>query len=347
MVVGVVSGVLAIAALGCVVLRRQAVEKRVAGPPAPHLNGGDNLEHGCEHDDVSNPTSSIVVRGNGLIDPQSQQNSSPPRLYTRMHQRSLLPPPNQLAAVAPDANTDDCERAQSLSRAPPVVAVLSSTDETVYSGEKADSLIAGVRAEDSSADQLLLKAATPAADGSAEKRTKHDGIGFSTRDDVGSLPDVPDPQESGASSAAGGRRTSGGLGYGQAVMAAAEKLANHCQTPGVSEAATMVSILIHLVSDSRDEMGRGDASVKRCRSMVMMLERAAKVLGKVRWMARACGSCVLECQALHKFKSRTMETRNPLEWFGAKQVDKVLQTGVILLFWSMLDRTTIMTRVNL
>ncbi|CAN0560046.1 unnamed protein product, partial [Ectocarpus sp. 12 AP-2014] len=65
-----------------------------------------------------------------------------------------------------------------------------------------------------------------------------------------------------------------------AVLAAAEELAHHCQIPGVSEAATVVSILVHLVTDSRDSLSRGDGAVKRCRSIVMMLERAAKVLGK-------------------------------------------------------------------
>ncbi|CAM9704764.1 unnamed protein product [Ectocarpus sp. 12 AP-2014] len=80
---------------------------------------------------------------------------------------------------------------------------------------------------------------------------------------------------------AGVRRTShGGVGYGQAVMAAAQELAQHCQIPGVSEAATAVSILVRLVSDGRDYAVRGDAGVKRCRSIVIMLERAAKVLGK-------------------------------------------------------------------
>ncbi|CAM9829016.1 unnamed protein product [Ectocarpus sp. 8 AP-2014] len=59
-------------------------------------------------------------------------------------------------------------------------------------------------------------------------------------------------------------------------MAAAQELAQHCQIPGVSEAATAVSILVRLVSDSRDYAVRGDAGVKRCRSIVMMLERAAK-----------------------------------------------------------------------
>ncbi|CAM9095208.1 unnamed protein product [Ectocarpus sp. 6 AP-2014] len=82
-----------------------------------------------------------------------------------------------------------------------------------------------------------------------------------------------------AASPAGGRgRTSSGVAYGQAVLVAAEELAHYCQIPGVSEAATAVSILVHLVLDSR-ELTSG-TGVKRCRSIVMMLERAAKVLGQ-------------------------------------------------------------------
>ncbi|CAB1102896.1 unnamed protein product [Ectocarpus sp. CCAP 1310/34] len=76
----------------------------------------------------------------------------------------------------------------------------------------------------------------------------------------------------------GRRRASNGFGYGEAILVAAEDLAHHCQIPGISEAATAVSILIHLVLDNRDLTS--SAGVKRCRSIVMMLERAAKVLGK-------------------------------------------------------------------
>ncbi|CAB1116130.1 unnamed protein product [Ectocarpus sp. CCAP 1310/34] len=81
-----------------------------------------------------------------------------------------------------------------------------------------------------------------------------------------------------AAAPAGRRRTSNALGYGEAMLVAAKDLAHHCQIPGVSEAATAVSILIHLVLDNRDLTS--SAGVKRCRSIVMMLERAAKVLGK-------------------------------------------------------------------
>lgn len=83
----------------------------------------------------------------------------------------------------------------------------------------------------------------------------------------------------------GGRRArQEDFGLGAAVMDAAQELANHCQTPGISEAATVVSILVNLVTDSRD--GESDARLRQCRAIVMMLERAAKVAGKVRCRSR-------------------------------------------------------------
>lgn len=72
----------------------------------------------------------------------------------------------------------------------------------------------------------------------------------------------------------------GGFGLVDAVLEAAQELANNCQTPGISEAATVVSILVNLVSDSRDS--DSDARLRQCRAIITMLERAAKVVGKVR-----------------------------------------------------------------
>lgn len=73
----------------------------------------------------------------------------------------------------------------------------------------------------------------------------------------------------------------GGVGLGEAVMDAAQELAYHCLIPGVSEAAAAVSILVTLFSDGRDLNSGYDANLKQCRSIVLMLERASKVAGKV------------------------------------------------------------------
>ncbi|CAN0386885.1 unnamed protein product, partial [Scytosiphon promiscuus] len=77
------------------------------------------------------------------------------------------------------------------------------------------------------------------------------------------------------------RGSSDGLLLGHAVGAAAQELAFNCQIPGVCEAAAAVSILVNLVTDTRQSKNGTEASLRRCRSIVLMLERAAKVLGKV------------------------------------------------------------------
>lgn len=84
-----------------------------------------------------------------------------------------------------------------------------------------------------------------------------------------------------APSSADRRGASGGLGLGHAAAQAAQELAGSCSIPGVTEAATAVSILVKLVTDNRDNKKNVDASLGRCRSTVMMLRRAEQVFGKV------------------------------------------------------------------
>lgn len=88
------------------------------------------------------------------------------------------------------------------------------------------------------------------------------------------------------------RPSGGGVGVARAVMEAARDLAQQSPILGVSEAATLVSILVDLVSDGRDSLGGGEERLKRCRSIVTLLQRASKVLGKVRrWdPKKACGN---------------------------------------------------------
>lgn len=85
---------------------------------------------------------------------------------------------------------------------------------------------------------------------------------------------------SGASSKAGRRGSRDGVGVGRVAMEVALELAQNCQLPGVSEAATAISILVNMVVDSSED--DGDAKLKQCRSIIMVLERAAKVAEKVR-----------------------------------------------------------------
>lgn len=73
------------------------------------------------------------------------------------------------------------------------------------------------------------------------------------------------------------------LGLGRAVGDAAEDLARNCHIPGVSEAAAALSILVSLVANTRDNNNGMEANLRRCRAIVVMLQRAEKVLGKVSW----------------------------------------------------------------
>ncbi|CAM9974886.1 unnamed protein product [Scytosiphon promiscuus] len=93
--------------------------------------------------------------------------------------------------------------------------------------------------------------------------------------DNGTPGDVDDSQ---ASASARRQGSLHGIGLGDAVMAAAVDLAQHCHIPGVSEAATALSILVKMVSDSRDS--GSDAKLRQCRSIVRILERAGEVAEK-------------------------------------------------------------------
>lgn len=72
------------------------------------------------------------------------------------------------------------------------------------------------------------------------------------------------------------------LDLSSAVLTAAESLAQNSFIPGVREAATVVSGLVGLAADHKSNAGDMERRVRWCRSIVMTLERAGKVLGKVR-----------------------------------------------------------------
>lgn len=77
-----------------------------------------------------------------------------------------------------------------------------------------------------------------------------------------------------------------GIGIATAVAESAHELARSSQIPGVSETAAAVSILVNLLTDNQDNKKSAEASLRRCRSIVTMLQRAAKVLDKVRHVLR-------------------------------------------------------------
>lgn len=70
-------------------------------------------------------------------------------------------------------------------------------------------------------------------------------------------------------------------GVAEAAMEAARELALQSQIPGVSEAATLVSVLVQLVIDDRSNVDGADGTIKTCRAITSMLQRAKTVLATV------------------------------------------------------------------
>lgn len=98
------------------------------------------------------------------------------------------------------------------------------------------------------------------------------GVRGETRPDTRrrALAEVGSPTSSGVSDVA------------KAVVEAAYNLALQCPFPGVCEAATLVSVLVNLVRDEQATTEQMESKVKRCRLVILILQRAAMVLGKVR-----------------------------------------------------------------
>ena len=86
---------------------------------------------------------------------------------------------------------------------------------------------------------------------------------------------------SGAVSVGGSRATVRGMGVRHAVIAAVQELARMSPIPGVAEAAGWVIILMKLATDSSNNMGTAGHMVKRSRSFMGLLRRAASVLKEV------------------------------------------------------------------
>lgn len=88
------------------------------------------------------------------------------------------------------------------------------------------------------------------------------------------------------------------LDIASAALAAAESLAQQSFIPGVREAATVVAGLARLAGDHQSNAGDMQRRVRWCRSIVLTLQRAGDVLGKVtpeRKLPQAASVCVLTC----------------------------------------------------
>jgi len=158
-------------------------------------------------------------------------------------------------------------------------AIPSNPEQPNNSGKDSGPALGSRDAKGLAAKQSLT-ATTSTANASTAERAE---LGQFYEEDrvAGAAPADVDRSVGIGSSASRRRGSSEGIGLGEAVMEAAGNLAYHCQIPGVSEAAAVVSTLAKLFSDSRDIKSGGDSNLRQCRSIVRMLERASKVAGRV------------------------------------------------------------------
>ncbi|CAM9572153.1 unnamed protein product [Ascophyllum nodosum] len=93
-----------------------------------------------------------------------------------------------------------------------------------------------------------------------------------------------------------GSALTGGVGISAAVavMEAASAVASSSSIPGVSEAARLVSVLVKLVVDRKDNDITGDWRVRWCRSIVAVLERASELVEKRDEIGRNAEQYLLE-----------------------------------------------------
>ncbi|CAM9474613.1 unnamed protein product [Laminaria digitata] len=251
--------------------RRQTARKLGTGPLVSPANGEHNVRHSREYDDRqqgvgSHNTPAVVVNRGNNRRPQYQHHH--PAKSATDYGEGMVPTSRTTASARP-------------------VLVPSSTKQTATRagevGGVAVALTGGVVTEEErlaqqKQQQFFLTPTNSTADVSAAERAEFAGIRM---EDAAIFADEPTlaSVEREVPFTAGRRGVPDDVGIGQAVMVAAQELAQSCQIPGVSEAATLVSILVNLVSDSRDHNSGGDARLRQCRSIVMLLHRAAKVSG--------------------------------------------------------------------
>ena len=165
------------------------------------------------------------------------------------------------------------------------IAVEGDAEPTTHDGDDVGREIRRAEGdfEDGSAEQMLAITTSIVNTSTGERDQFAPAYGGSSVVGAALVTDEPTGtlNEIGASLPSHGRGPTGGLGLGQVVGDAARELARNCQIPGVVEVATAVSILVDLVTDYRGAKNGTEASLRRCRSIIIMLQRAAKVLGKV------------------------------------------------------------------
>ncbi|CAM9849898.1 unnamed protein product [Ectocarpus sp. 6 AP-2014] len=282
-VAGVISAVAGAALIALAVLgkrrrdaRQQAAQPR-SGPPAP---GGGNLEQGLGPVPPPSYTAALALAKGGGDDkwPSAQHNEASPPPFAPAEGvggGDIVPrsaPTAVVLGAAEDGDAGGLEGEGSAAVLPS--AEKSTTDTTSTATHSTANVSTHERAELAVFQQRqdVLEAA-PVASGSLPVPASGSSGG------VGGV-DVGDDGARETSSAADRQNSSEDLGLGHAVLGAAQELARHCQVPGISEAAAVLCIMANLFTDNRENDRENDSRLRQCRSIVMALKRAEKVVGK-------------------------------------------------------------------
>ena len=289
MIAGVISAVAGAVFIGLGLwLRRRQNAQKSRENSQPLSSTSRDLEHdpGFEPQEGTGFGTVVIIGDGGYPSPHREGPSHPPDAHAKAvaamasddegivsTSDPTAPLPARAAAAAPAAAVAD-----------PPQPVPSNPDQEVSPGKYPDPALGSGSAKDRAAEQSLTATMSTANMSTAEQVELgqfHErvasaaavGVDDSTQGDAG--------DDEMALSASGQRGFNGSIGLGEAVLEAAENLAYHCQIPGVSEAAAVVSTLAKLVSDSRDIKSGGDSNLRKCRVIVRMLERASTVAGSV------------------------------------------------------------------
>ncbi|CAN0007820.1 unnamed protein product [Ectocarpus sp. 12 AP-2014] len=286
----------------------------VDGDGAAALAVGDRDKKPAPHQDYVSPHQDTTVEGSGIVPPsasldgQEEAHAADGGAHEKppSHEDTPSPHPHTTA----EAGAVDRGDAFAPSAPPALVgaASVAEDDGTGLAAEKnatGGSLTAPTAPPAEGSGVVGLAGEEDAAGGSADKSLTSVATASTANMSTAEQEEVSEyrqrQREADAASVAGGPNSegeaSGGggtaasqaasrqssasdMGLGQAVLAAAQELARSCQIPGVSEAAGAVCIMVNLFSDSRQNDKASASRLRQCRSMVLALQRADKVVAQ-------------------------------------------------------------------
>ena len=300
-VAGVVSAVAgaALIALGVFLKRRRSSKQKTGSPPpVPPSYDGDNLEQG--HDPSERASTSAAPAVGNLQNyhrcDSSSYSDTPGHAHGNDVSASLAVGPAQSitehvrhATAAADGGvrkkSPSREDTASPHRRTPVrgdaVIVESIVPPSAPTAPPAEFIGAGLAGEEDATAATSFATVSTANMSTVEQEEVAQFRQRQLPADAVAIGPTKEGEALGASSSTSRRGSNGDIGLGQAVLAAAQELARSCQIPGVSEAAGVLCIMANLFTDSRDIDQASKSRLRQCRSIVLALTRADKVVAKV------------------------------------------------------------------